>query len=100
MSDTTTERSLDELAADARTRIAASASLADLEALKVELFGKKGAITSQLKTLGTLAPDSGQVRKAVPSCTAEATPTSESFVVSGPSTATSSRFALFSNSQR
>ena len=54
MSESTTERSLDELATDARTRIAASASLADLEALKVELFGKKGAITAQLKSLGTL----------------------------------------------
>jgi len=57
MSDTTTDQSLDHLATDARTRIGGSASLADLEALKVELFGKKGAITAQLKSLGTLAPD-------------------------------------------
>jgi phenylalanyl-tRNA synthetase alpha chain len=46
-----------QLAADARGRIAACASLAELEALKVELFGKKGAITALLKTLGGLAPD-------------------------------------------
>jgi len=30
--------------------------LAELDALKVELFGKKGAVTAQLKTLGTLTP--------------------------------------------
>ncbi|MEI2790457.1 MAG: hypothetical protein V9E93_16460 [Steroidobacteraceae bacterium] len=57
MSDTTTTLSLDALAADARARVAACAGLADLEALKVELFGKKGAITAQLKSLGALAPD-------------------------------------------
>ena len=57
MSETTTQPALDDLAADAATRIASSASLADLEALKVELFGKKGAITAQLKSLGALAPD-------------------------------------------
>ena len=48
---------LDQLAAAARSRIAASADLAALEALKVELFGKKGAITALLKGLGGMAPD-------------------------------------------
>jgi len=48
---------LEQLAADARGRIAACTDLAGLEALKVELFGKKGAVTALLKTLGTLAPD-------------------------------------------
>jgi phenylalanyl-tRNA synthetase alpha chain len=48
---------LDQLAADARVRISACERPADLEALKVELFGKKGAITAQLKSLGALAPD-------------------------------------------
>jgi phenylalanyl-tRNA synthetase alpha chain len=48
---------LDELAADARTRIDACAGLSELEALKVELFGKKGAITALLKSLGGLAPE-------------------------------------------
>jgi phenylalanyl-tRNA synthetase alpha chain len=57
MSDTTTTLGLDDLAADARVRIAACAGLAELEAIKVELFGKKGAITAQLKSLGALAPD-------------------------------------------
>src|SRR5512134_348756 len=52
-----TQHGLDALATDARSRITGCASLADLEALKVELFGKKGAITAQLKSLGTLAPD-------------------------------------------
>ena len=57
MSDTTTTLSLDDLAADARSRAAACASPAELEALKVELFGKKGTVTAQLKSLGALAPD-------------------------------------------
>lgn len=48
---------LDRLAADARARIAASGRPADLEAIKVEFFGKKGAITALLKSLGTLAAD-------------------------------------------
>jgi len=48
---------LEQLADSARQRVAAAASLADLEALKVEFFGKKGAITAQLKSLGALAPD-------------------------------------------
>ncbi len=48
---------LDQLAANARSRIAASADLGALEALKVELFGKKGAITALLKGLGGMAPD-------------------------------------------
>ncbi len=48
---------LDVLASDARTRIAACASLAELDQTKVELFGKKGVITAQLKALGKLAPD-------------------------------------------
>src|SRR5690606_38339098 len=47
----------ERLAADARGRIAACADLPALEALKVELFGKKGAITALLKTLGALSPD-------------------------------------------
>jgi phenylalanyl-tRNA synthetase alpha chain len=57
MSDTTTNPSLDDLASNARSRAALCASLVELEALKVELFGKKGAITAQLKSLGALAPD-------------------------------------------
>jgi phenylalanyl-tRNA synthetase alpha chain len=48
---------LERLAVDARGRIAACADLSALEALKVELFGKKGAITALLKTLGGMAPD-------------------------------------------
>jgi phenylalanyl-tRNA synthetase alpha chain len=62
MSDMTTNPGLDQLAADAKVRIAAAASPAELEALKVEFFGKKGTITAQLKTLGTLAHEE---RKAV-----------------------------------
>jgi phenylalanyl-tRNA synthetase alpha chain len=55
MSDTT--RDLDALAAAARERVAAAAGLAELEGLKVEFFGKKGAITALLKSLGALAPE-------------------------------------------
>jgi phenylalanyl-tRNA synthetase alpha chain len=53
----TDTHNLEQLAADARGRIAACADLPALEALKVELFGKKGAITALLKTLGGLPPD-------------------------------------------
>ena len=52
-----TATDLESIAAEARGRVAACADLAGLEALKVELFGKKGAITAQLKSLGGLAPD-------------------------------------------
>jgi phenylalanyl-tRNA synthetase alpha chain len=55
--EATTTPSLDDLAQDAKARASACAGLAELEALKVELFGKKGAITAHLKTLGALAPD-------------------------------------------
>jgi len=48
---------LEQLAAGARARIDACNRLPDLEALKVELFGKKGAVTALLKSLGTLAPE-------------------------------------------
>jgi phenylalanyl-tRNA synthetase alpha chain len=48
---------LEQMAADARARIGECTGLAELEALKVELFGKKGAITALLKTLGGLPPD-------------------------------------------
>jgi len=48
---------LDQIVADARARIAACEDLGAIEALKVELFGKKGTITALLKTLGGLAPD-------------------------------------------
>jgi phenylalanyl-tRNA synthetase alpha chain len=48
---------LEQIATDARERAAACADLAGLEALKVELLGKKGTITAQLKSLGALTPD-------------------------------------------
>ena len=55
MTDSSTD--LENLSAQARTQIAKSDAVADLEEVKVELFGKKGAITAQLKSLGKLAPD-------------------------------------------
>jgi phenylalanyl-tRNA synthetase alpha chain len=57
MSDTTLTPSLEVLAADARARVAECDSLTALETLKVEFFGKKGAITAQLKSLGALPAD-------------------------------------------
>jgi phenylalanyl-tRNA synthetase alpha chain len=55
MTDTSTD--LERIAARAREAVAAAASLAAIEELKVEFLGKKGSITAQLKSLGTLAPD-------------------------------------------
>jgi len=48
---------LEQLSADARGRIAACDRPADLEALKVELLGKKGTVTALLKSLGALEPE-------------------------------------------
>ena len=48
---------IEQTASRARAAIAGAASLADLEQFRVEFFGKKGAITAHLKTLGALSPD-------------------------------------------
>jgi phenylalanyl-tRNA synthetase alpha chain len=48
---------LSQLVAQMQPRIAGCEDLAALDALKVELLGKKGAVTAQLKTLGALSPD-------------------------------------------
>jgi phenylalanyl-tRNA synthetase alpha chain len=55
MSDSTTD--LTRFAEDVRRRVAACERLEQVEALKVELFGKKGAVTALLKSLGALAPE-------------------------------------------
>ncbi|MFO1407537.1 MAG: phenylalanine--tRNA ligase subunit alpha [Steroidobacteraceae bacterium] len=55
MSDANTD--LESLATNARAAIEGCADLAALEAVKVDYFGKKGAITALLKSLGALAPD-------------------------------------------
>ena len=55
MSDSTTD--LEPFADDVRRRVAACDRLEQVEALKVELFGKKGAVTALLKSLGALAPE-------------------------------------------
>src|SRR5688572_13727640 len=46
---------LDSLVARAVAAVAAAADRAALEALRVEYLGKKGSITEQLKSLGTLS---------------------------------------------
>jgi len=52
---------LDELLMRAQADIAAAADARAIEALRVELLGKKGRVTDLLKQLGAMAPD---VRKA------------------------------------
>jgi phenylalanyl-tRNA synthetase alpha chain len=48
---------LDPLLASARAEIARSATLADLDGIRVRLLGKSGEVTSRLKMLGSLDPD-------------------------------------------
>jgi phenylalanyl-tRNA synthetase alpha chain len=48
---------LDSLTQDLLDRIAASANLPALDAVRVAALGKKGVITVQLQALGTLAPE-------------------------------------------
>jgi len=48
---------LERFADEVRGRVAECDRLEQIEALKVELFGKKGAVTALLKSLGTLAPE-------------------------------------------
>ncbi|MBL8699705.1 MAG: phenylalanine--tRNA ligase subunit alpha [Alphaproteobacteria bacterium] len=55
---------LPAIAADAKSRIAAAGNAAALEALRVELLGKKGRVTELMKTLGGLAPDERKARGA------------------------------------
>ncbi|MEO6153161.1 MAG: phenylalanine--tRNA ligase subunit alpha [Croceibacterium sp.] len=49
------------LSADSLARIARAATLAELEALRVELLGKSGMVTILLKTLGGMSPEQRQV---------------------------------------
>ena len=55
MSEATTD--LERFADEVRIRVAACERTEQIEALKVELFGKKGAVTALLKSLGALPPD-------------------------------------------
>jgi phenylalanyl-tRNA synthetase alpha chain len=48
---------LDSLAQTALADIAAAATLDALDAIRVRLLGKSGAITEQLKSLGKLPPE-------------------------------------------
>ena len=48
---------LDRLNADGRERIAAAATLEELERVRVELFGRKGLLTLQLRGLKDLPPE-------------------------------------------
>lgn len=48
---------MQELAKAARERVAAASTLDELQRLKVEFLGKKGAFTEILKSLGALAPE-------------------------------------------
>ncbi len=55
---------LETLRSEAAGRIGQAASADALEALRVELLGKKGRVTELMKTLGTLAPDARKARGA------------------------------------
>ena len=46
--------SLDELINSARTQIEQAADLDTLDSVRVEFLGKKGQVTAQLKSLGSL----------------------------------------------
>ncbi len=48
---------LSELLSQAQARIAQAGNLSQLQTLRVELLGKKGSITEQLKQLGKLPPE-------------------------------------------
>jgi len=48
---------LDPLLASARAEISHSASLADLDSIRVRLLGKNGEVTARLKLLGSLDPE-------------------------------------------
>ncbi|MEM7017043.1 MAG: phenylalanine--tRNA ligase subunit alpha [Pseudomonadota bacterium] len=50
-------QAVEDIVTQAQTDINAAQSLQDLEQLRVQLLGKKGAITAELKKLGGLAPD-------------------------------------------
>jgi phenylalanyl-tRNA synthetase alpha chain len=52
---------LDTLFADSLARIGRAGSLAEIEALRVELLGKSGTVTGLLKTLGGMTADQRQV---------------------------------------
>lgn len=54
--------SLHQLKADIEAQVSAARSLQDIESLRVSVLGKKGAITEQMKALGTLSSDERKVR--------------------------------------
>jgi phenylalanyl-tRNA synthetase alpha chain len=54
----------EQILADATPRIAAAADSAALEALRIELLGRKGILTEALKALGTLPPEERRSRGA------------------------------------
>jgi phenylalanyl-tRNA synthetase alpha chain len=55
---------LETLAANALTRIADATSLVSIEQMRVELLGKSGAITAELKSLGGMEPEARKARGA------------------------------------
>lgn len=55
---------LAQLLAASEKRVAEALDVEALEALRVELLGKKGSVTAKMKELGTLAPDERKARGA------------------------------------
>jgi len=66
----------EKLKIDLLAEVAAAANLQELDDVRVKALGKKGAITAQMKTLGTLSPDerkaTGQALNAVKNEVAQA----------------------------
>ncbi len=48
---------LDDILTQAKQQLAASATLADLDQIRVHYLGKKGVFTERMKELGKLSPD-------------------------------------------
>jgi len=53
---------LHQLKADIENQVQSAQNLNEIESLRVSILGKKGAITEQMKSLGTLSPEERKIR--------------------------------------
>ena len=67
---------LDTLQTELLAQVEKAASLADLDAVRVSVLGKKGIITEKMKTLGSMAPEerkaAGQMFNTIKTAISEA----------------------------
>ena len=56
----TSTHELDQIASEARARIAGAANLDELEAARIAYLGKQGSVSALLKTLGGMSPEERQ----------------------------------------